>query len=74
MSQKWVAMGFLRMRCPMQSEKANLPVFLTQSLLEVEARSSGGIRELCVCVCVCVCVWWDGHPHCEWQARKMLYS
>lgn len=55
MSRKWVAMGHPRiMRCPPQSEKASLPLFLTQSLLEVEAGSSGGIKGL---------IWKGPHTH-----------
>ena len=47
MSSKWVATGLPRiMRCLLQSEKANLPLFSTQSPLEVEAGSSGGIKGL----------------------------
>lgn len=43
MSLKGVATGLPKMRCLLQSEEANPPL-LTQSPLEVEASSSGGIK------------------------------
>lgn len=47
MSQGWVAMGLPRLtRCPLQSEKANLSLFLPQSPTEVEAGSCGGVKRL----------------------------
>lgn len=45
MSQKWMATGLPRItRCPLQPEKANLSLFLTQSPMEVEASSCAGIK------------------------------
>lgn len=46
MSLNGVATGLPKItRCPLQSEEANPPL-LTQSPLEVEASSSGGIKGL----------------------------